>query len=166
MGAVTARHPWLETLLTGHPARGEGASWLIDRRAQALERANALALPTTRDEEWRFTDITPLTRVHFKPAVPAARLAASVISSFAAPEAATRLVFVDGAYAPEHSISAGLPYGVVATHLAAALATHGAVIEPHLAQHVATDRNVFAAVNTSHLRDGAFVWIARDQKCP
>src|SRR6185503_3048304 len=26
--------------------------------------------------------------------------------------------------------------------------------------------DVFAAVNTSHLRDGAFVWIARNQKCP
>src|SRR5262249_57930011 len=62
--------------------------------------------------------------------------------------------------------TAGLPYGVVVGNLAGALATHGAVLEAHLARHAGFDRDVFAAVNTSHLRDGAFVWIARQQKCP
>jgi len=163
---VAATHPYVAALLAGcEPAQGRLA-WLNERRAQALERANALAVPTTRDEEWRFTDITPLTRMRFQPAAAAAPLRTADVASFVAPEATTRLVFVDGIFAPEHSISAGLPYGVVATHLAAALTTHGAVIEPHLARHVDFDRDVFAAVNTSHLRDGAFVWIAQDQKCP
>jgi Fe-S cluster assembly protein SufD len=40
------------------------------------------------------------------------------------------------------------------------------VIEPHLARHAGFEREVFTALNTAHLRDGAFVWIARDQKCP
>jgi len=34
-------------------------------RAQALERANALTVPTTRDEEWRFTDISPADQAEF-----------------------------------------------------------------------------------------------------
>ena len=130
---VAATHPYVAALLAGcEPAQGRLA-WLNERRAQALERANALAVPTTRDEEWRFTDITPLTRMRFQPAAAAAPLRTADVASFVAPEATTRLVFVDGIFAPEHSISAGLPYGVVATHLAAALTTHGAVIEPHLA---------------------------------
>jgi len=58
-----APHPYITALLSGcEPAR-EKLAWLAERRAAALERANALTVPTTRDEEWRFTDITPLTRV-------------------------------------------------------------------------------------------------------
>jgi Fe-S cluster assembly protein SufD len=166
MSAVVARHPYIEALLKGYePLRG-GVAWLNDRRADALERANALTVPTTRDEEWRFTDITPLTKVQFQPASAAPRLAMEDISGFIAPEAAARLVFVDGVYAPALSVSAGLPHGVVVNHLAAALSAHATVIEPHLARHAAFGHEVFAALNTAYLRDGAFIWVAKDQKCP
>jgi Fe-S cluster assembly protein SufD len=143
-----------------------GISWLNERRAHALERANALTVPTTRDEEWRFTDISPLTRVAFRPAARAARPPMADVARFIAPEATARLTFVDGVFAPELSATAGLPYGVVVSPLVAALDTHAAVIEPHLARHAGFEREVFTALNTAHLRDGAFVWIARDQKCP
>ena len=166
MSTVSAPHPYIEGLLKGYEAPRGGASWLNARRAHALERANALTVPTTRDEEWRFTDISPLTRVPFRPAAGAGRPTMSEVARFVAPEATTRLVFVDGVFAPELSATAGLPYGVVVSPLIAALQTHAAVIEPHLAQHAQFERDVFAALNTAHLRDGAFVWIARNQKCP
>jgi Fe-S cluster assembly protein SufD len=71
------------------------AAWLDARRAAALERANALAVPTTRDEEWRFTDLTPLTRLQFQPVAAAANVSAADIAAYAVAEAAVRLVFVD-----------------------------------------------------------------------
>jgi len=37
---------------------------------------------------------------------------------------------------------------------------------PHLARHAAFEHEVFAALNTAHLRDGAFVWVERGQRCP
>jgi len=159
-------HPYIDALLKGFETPRGGASWLNERRAQALERANALAVPTTRDEEWRFTDISPLIRVPFRRAAGAARPPMADVARFVAPEATTRLTFVDGVFAPELSATAGLPYGVVVSPLIAALDTHAAVIEPHLARHAGFERKVFAALNTAHLRDGAFVWIARNQKCP
>jgi Fe-S cluster assembly protein SufD len=94
------------------------------------------------------------------------RLGMQDISPFVAPEAAARLVFVDGVFAPGLSATAGLPYGIVVANLGAALATHGAVIEPHLARHAGFESEVFAALNTCYLRDGAFVWVAKNQKCP
>jgi Fe-S cluster assembly protein SufD len=170
MSAVTARHPYIESLLKGHElpvgANAGGASWLGERRAQALERANALAVPTTRDEEWRFTDITPLTKIAFQPAAAPATVTMADISRFIAPEATVHLVFVDGVYAPALSASAGLPYGVVVTNLASALASHAAVMEPHLARLAGFESEVFTALNTAHLRDGAFIWVAKNQKCP
>src|SRR5262249_26160889 len=163
---VAARHPYIQALLSDIESPRGGASWLNERRSRALERANALTVPTTRDEEWRFTDVAPLTRLRLRRASAIPGLTRNEIASFLAPEATTQLVFVDGVYVPELSVTAGLPYGVVVGNLAGALATHGAVLEAHLARHAGFDRDVFAAVNTSHLRDGAFVWIARQQKCP
>jgi Fe-S cluster assembly protein SufD len=166
MGAVTSKHPYIDALLAGYEMPRSGISWLNERRAQALERANALTVPSTRDEEWRFTDISPLTRFAFRPPAGAARLTMAEVSPFLAPEATSHLVFIDGVYAPELSATAGLPFGVIVAPLAAALATHAAVIEPHLARHVEFDKDLFAALNTAHLRDGAFAWVARNQKCP
>ncbi|HSE01676.1 MAG TPA: Fe-S cluster assembly protein SufD [Burkholderiales bacterium] len=166
MSAVTANHPYIEGLLRGCEVPHGGISWLNERRAYALERANALTVPTTRDEEWRFTDISLLTRVPFRRAAGTAHAAMAEVARFVAPEAATRLTFVDGVFAPELSATAGLPYGVVVSPLVTALNTHAAVIEPHLARHAGFEREVFVALNTAHLRDGAFVWIARNQKCP
>src|SRR6185503_15328076 len=113
MTAVTAGHPWLSALLAGHePLVGMnagGAAWLNGRRARALERANALTVPTTRDEEWRFTDLAPLTKISFQPVAAPATVATADVARYFAPEAAVRLVFVDGVYAPALSAATGPP---------------------------------------------------------
>jgi Fe-S cluster assembly protein SufD len=166
MSAVVAKHPYIEALLTGYKTPCGGVSWLNQRRAHALERANALTVPTTRDEEWRFTDISPLTKVNFMPAAGVPQLAMADISGFIIPEAGARLVFVDGVFAPGLSATAGLPQGVVVASLAAALENHAAAIEPHLARHAAFEDEVFTALNTAYLRDGAFIRIERNRKCP
>jgi len=161
---VTATHPYIEALARGsHDLPHSPAGWLNARRAQALERANALTVPTTRDEEWRFTDITPLTKIHFQPARSAAPLTPPDIARFVVPEAQCRLVFVDGLYAPDLSAVAGLPAGVRVTTLAAAAREQDALLEQHLARHVAYEHNVFAALNTAYLRDGVLVSIAKNQ---
>ena len=58
------------------------------------------------DEEWRFTDISPLTRLSFQP-LRTPSLKAADIERFHIAEATTRLVFVDGVYAPELSDAPG-----------------------------------------------------------
>lgn len=167
MSATTAQHPYVEALLKGSRALpAVPVSWLNARRGQALERANALAVPTTRDEEWRFTDITPLTKLAMTPPAAAPQLKMADIVHLIVPEASAHLTFVDGIFSPELSATAGLPYGVVINHLAAAIRTHAAVIEPHLACHAGFGHELFVALNTAHLHDGAFLWIAKNQKCP
>src|SRR5690606_21190774 len=58
--------PFLGTLLGEHPGVAD-AGWLGRLRSDALERANALSVPPPRDEEWRFTDLSPLVRMSFQP---------------------------------------------------------------------------------------------------
>jgi Fe-S cluster assembly protein SufD len=59
-----------------------------------------------------------------------------------------------------------LPQGITVATLADAMGSHAAVLESHLARHAVFENEVFAALNTAHLRDGAFIHIARDRKCP
>jgi Fe-S cluster assembly protein SufD len=166
MTVASAPHPYVEALLrSSRKLPRAPLAWLNARRGEALERANALTEPTIRDEEWRFTDITPLTRIQFQSAARASRPAASDIDHLALPEATTYLTFVDGVFSPELSANGGLPHGVVVTDLASALAAHPAAIEPHLARHARFEHDVFAAINTAYLHDGAFIRIAKNQQC-
>jgi Fe-S cluster assembly protein SufD len=166
MSVVAVKHPYIESLLEGYEMPRSGISWLNERRAQALERANALTVPTARDEEWRFTDISPLTKLNFRLAADAPRLTMADISGFVVPEAIARLVFVDGVFAPALSAVTGLPQGVVVASLATALDAHAAAIEPHLARHASFEGEVFPALNTACLREGAFVRVAGNRKYP
>ena len=155
-------NPWLTALIAGPPQRtASPLAWLNALRAEAVERVGALTLPTTRDEEWRFTDIFPLTKLSFQPLRTAIRLQAADIEQFYLEEAATRLVFVDGVYAPRLS-SVATSGGVVVANLSAGVVTHAAAIEPHLGRHTEFRNNVFAALNTAFLHDGALIEVARD----
>jgi Fe-S cluster assembly protein SufD len=164
--STTAVHPYIESLLTGtrelattpHP-------WLDERRGAALERANALSVPTTRDEEWRFTDLTQLTRLQLKPATRAHTLSLESIQPCVVPEAGARLVFVDGTFVPELSIVADSGAGARVLPLAGALKTDAQRLEPHLARIASFERNVFTALNTAHLRDAAVVLIPKGAVC-
>jgi Fe-S cluster assembly protein SufD len=164
MSAV-AGSGYLESLLQGRPQAPAAFSspalaWLGQLRADAVDRVGALTVPTTRDEEWRFTDISPLTRMSLQPVRSASGLQAADLERFRLAEAATRLVFVDGVYAPQLS-SVARDSGVAVSNLAAAVAAHAAAIEPHLGRHAGFQDNAFAALNTAFLRDGAVIVVPR-----
>src|SRR5882724_6561637 len=77
---------------------------LLNRlRSDALERANALRVPTTRDEDWRFTDLSPLYQSAFEVAARPGAIDRGALDEHRVPEAGARLVFVDGVYVPELS---------------------------------------------------------------
>ncbi len=158
---ATTTAGYLESLLAGQPQLpASPLAWLNTLRAEAVDRVGALTVPTVRDEEWRFTDISPLTKLSFQPVSAPTSLQAADIERFYIEEATTRLVFVDGVYAPQLS-SVAADAGVVVTNLAAA-ATDLAAIAPHLGQHAAFHDDVFAALNTAFLHDAAVLVVPRN----
>ena len=154
---------YLDNLLHGQgqiPA--SPLSWLNGLRAEALERANALTVPTTRDEDWRFTDLSPLYKSALQPSAQSAEVGAAAIEPWLIPEAGSRLVFVDGVFAP--SLSALRPeHGVVVASLASALTRYGERIRAQLGRVVDCGSDPFSAVNTAWLRDGAAVLVDGDR---
>jgi Fe-S cluster assembly protein SufD len=136
------------------------APWLNERRALALERANALRLPSIRDEEWRFTDISMMGRVPFQLPVPHSVI--PDISAYVLPEAQWRLVFVDGIFNVGLS-SLGAPVkGLSISNLGDAIQNTPQLVVGHLAQHAHYENRLFCAINTAWLRQGAFIHLAKE----
>ena len=154
----TASTSYLDSLLEGRPPASP-LTWLNELRANAVDRVGALTVPTTRDEDWRFTDISPLTKLSFQPAQDLLQLAPATVAQWAIPEAAARLVFVDGIYAPQHSFNRT---GCTVENLAAGVNRQGAGVQTHLGRHAGFEHNAFAALNTAFLHDGALIVVPRD----
>ncbi len=74
------------------------------RRRAAFEALQAVGLPSTRDENWKYANLRPLERLRFAPAAAAAPQLASLPTPLAG---FSRYVFVDGRFAPELSAAAG-----------------------------------------------------------
>jgi Fe-S cluster assembly protein SufD len=142
----------------------DGARGPVHRvRQAAIEHFAARGFPTTEDEEWRFTSVAPLTRVPFRPAGPQAVSPAQVERVAFRTGPGSRLVFVNGRYAPELSARGRLPDGVLLGNLAEALKAHPDKVEPHLARHADSEDQAFTALNTAFLHDGAFLFLPRGQ---
>lgn len=157
---AVATNSYLASLLAGRPqVPPSPLAWFNDLRAHAVDRVGALTVPTTRDEEWRFTDISALTKIPFQPARSAAKIDATVLERFALPEAGARLSFVDGVYVPELSFNNA---GIVVENLAIGLAQHATATQSRLGKLAVFDDNAFAALNTAFLNDGALIVVPRD----
>jgi Fe-S cluster assembly protein SufD len=137
---------------------GGAAAPLHRTRQAAIERFAALGFPTLDDEEWRFTPLAPLTRTAFRleesqPAVTPEQLERVAPST----GDSSRLVFVNGRFAPALSSLRQLPPGTVVRSLADAFTTHRELVEEHLTRHADFEAAAFTALNTAFVRDGAFV---------
>lgn len=151
----------LGALLAGQPLLAPSPWAHVNAlREQAQTALGALAMPTLRDEAWRFTDLAPLHRLTFQPVLAAPRLQPADIAPFCLDDAACRLVFVDGVYAPQLS-SPAPEGGVLVTDLPTAMATHAAALQAQLGRQQALGDNVFAALNTAFLQDAAVLVVPR-----
>jgi len=154
------------TLWADHP-RLPSSPWACVNALRSQGRADlgTLAMPTSRDEAWRFTDLTPLGKLSLQPASGSGRVSAADMAGFQLAEAATRLVFVDGVHAPELSGPTANTGGVLVANLPtalAALAAQAAAVEQHLGRHQPLGSDVFAAFNTAFLSDAAVIWAPRN----
>jgi Fe-S cluster assembly protein SufD len=136
--------------------------WLRSLREDAFGRFCDVGFPTTKDEDWRFTNVAPIAQLTFNLSDDdKVRLTPKDIEPFLLPDAVCRLVFVDGCYVPELSDREQLPAGVEANSLADVIVKSPKALEPHLGRYLNTQRDSFCSLNTAFLEDGAYVRIAR-----
>ncbi len=164
---LTAAEPFQEQFR--HFESGAKSPLLPFRKA-GLALFAELGFPTLQHEDWRFTNIAPLTQLPFHPvftALPVNGLESQALSeSPFAQLSGTRLVFVNGHYAPQLSTVEPLPAGVKVGSLAAAMATDSALVERHLGRCAAGQDNAFAALNQAFFLDGAFIHVPKGVEVP
>ena len=142
---------------------GGGKAWFMPIRKAAMARFSELGFPTTRDEEWRFTNVSVIANGAF---VPAARTDAAIDTKRLDPvtvcaSGAHRLVFVDGRLCEKLSAIGSLPDGLTIRSLKAALASDDPVLEPHLAHHANYADHAFVALNTALMEDGTVIHVGK-----
>lgn len=156
--------PYLKELETvGGAATLEGPEWLEPIRREALERFAATGFPGAREEEWRFTPVTPIATAtwHAAPSGEAEELTKEDLRPFIFGHRDwCTLVFVNGEYAPALSSPGELPSGVIAMGLADALRIGDERVHRHLTRYAGIQDSPFTALNTAFLRDGALVHVA------
>jgi Fe-S cluster assembly protein SufD len=125
-------------------------------RRRAIERFAEIGYPTLAWEQWRRTDVRPVLAAGLARSTGAGEVSEAELAPFDFP-AAARLVVVDGFLAPSLSHTRGLPDGVVAGGLAAALAERPEAVARHLGRHARAHDNPFTLLNTAFFEDGVYL---------
>jgi Fe-S cluster assembly protein SufD len=133
------------------------AGWLQSIRDRAQNLLRDQALPSTRDEDWRFTDLSALYRTTFQSAQ-AATITAADLEPWKTDDLPIRIVVINGVFSPEHSTLDGLPSGITVQ----SLATAEEAIQPYLSQQQGMNE-VFTALNTASFTDGVVIRISKNQ---
>ncbi len=144
----------LSQLLIQPPANPQ----LQHLRTQATGYLQEETIPTSKNEEWRFTDLSPLLSQTFtapNPQIPPVNIHGLILPE--APD--TRLVFVNGIYAAQYS-SIKLPNGGFVGNLATAMEV-GLNVANYLGKQPGGEE-VFTAINTAGMNEAAVVWLSKD----
>ena len=142
-------------------ATAAAPAWLQGLRRDGIDRFEVLGFPTTKDEQWRFTDVRPIARTAFVLGQADIAGAAEVHKQFTfGRDCAVELVFVNGQFAPSLSNLAKLPKGVTVSSLGDAI-KNAAGVEKHLGKHADPNANAFVALNQGFAGQGAFVHLAK-----
>ena len=137
-------------------------AWLLALRRSGLAGFVELGVPTLAHEDWRFTNLAPLTKLPLEPVFESAvtpevdaLLAAQTFTRLPG----TRLVFINGQYAAQLSQTGQLPAGVRVSSLAAALKTDPEFVESQLGKSACPKNNPFTALNQAFFLDGGLVQV-------
>lgn len=168
MGSVSNEHGQYKQAFEQFVRSGAagGPPWICQLREVAMRRFEELGFPTTRQEEWKYTNTAPIAKTNFvfSPA-PRIGLAEQRLIPFVSKETeGVRLVFVNGHFSQALSaLPSSLPDGVLIGSLATTLATRPECVIPHLARYAGYQDHAFVALNTAFVGDGAFVYIPPGQ---
>lgn len=143
----------------------EQPQWLAGRRREGFERFNQLGFPTTKQEDWRFTNVATIAKSSFAIAGDTrSEHALAAIAEAGLGDATYRLVFINGQLAQDLSSLSVLPDGVTVQSLSSFIASRPEVCEQHFGKAFRTEPSSFASLNTGLFRDGAAIHVPEGTK--
>ncbi|HSR49243.1 MAG TPA: Fe-S cluster assembly protein SufD [Acidobacteriota bacterium] len=129
-------------------------------RKEAFHHFAEQGFPTTRDEDWKYTNLSPLTRLELgtqgEDHLQASDLERLRFGDLGCP----RLTFVNGRFSEALSTLDQMPEGVEVKRLSQALENEPEVVEEHVGRHAEYEGKPFTALNLAFLHEGAFLRVA------
>lgn len=142
-------------------------SWLQSLRESSFEQFERAGFPNIKQEEWKYTNVTPIAKADFAPVLVSNGTELTRdkgLASFIYQEARqSRLVFVNGMLRQDLSSLEVIPAGVIVSDLGEALKSSRdeATIREHLEQYPYAEDSGFSALNTALFTRGLFLKIPR-----
>ena len=151
-------------------ARKLEADWLRDGRMHAHAVFAATPMPTTRLEDWRYTDIKKVLKLDAfafaeerGPVADAAGLPAGLRARMdEAGESSARLAQVDASVVMRELPQELASQGVIFTSLEAAAREHPELVQKHFGTAITPDDGKFAALSAAFWTGGAFLYVPKD----
>ena len=139
---------------------GEKSSDFHQVRKDAINKFSELAFPTQKDEEWKYTNISPLLRHNFSPASGNEKVSSETIGKFLFDKMEhSLLVFVNGIYSPKLSTLVDIPKGVIVGSIAEALKNNNPIVKKHLGNYAKNEKFFFTTLSSAFIKDGAFIYV-------
>lgn len=138
------------------------SEFVSELRQIASDRLSTLSFPTTKDEEWKYTDVSSLKNLTFAAQSATSEDVKALITKHSAIEASDNLiVFVNGKYSEQFSNITGAAQGLVIGTLANLGDRVLPKLRSHLAQHPDSN-DYFASLNTACMEDVAIAIVPKN----
>ena len=138
---------------------------LKDLRTAGAAAFARLGFPSTRSEDWAYTNVSSIAQTNF---VAASDRAASVttdashLEAFSFGSAWPMVVFLNGRFTPSLSSHEALPDGVRVMTLAQAALDEPELLQRYLGSAASADRDGFTALNAAFAGEGTLIHVAKE----
>ena len=136
---------------------------LLKLRQLGVENFKRLGMPTTKSEEWKYTNLSTLSRGNFAALAPAkSAIVAGALDKYLLGDIAPlRLVFIDGVFSEELSSTKQLPTGVSLSSIQRLPSSETAALTTHLGSYAPAADSAFISLNSAFVREGSYLRIAK-----
>lgn len=155
----------IELGLVPESLAGHDVPWVAEARHSALSRFMEHGFPTRRDEDWKYTDVSMLSkRASLAPDhIPLDLPSTAALHAWTLSQQVTHfMVFVNGHYSVELSAQGELPSGVEFLSLATMWDDSAELLQPFF--EAQQEHTIFAALNNAFTTDGAVLLLAPGAK--
>ncbi|MFQ5824717.1 MAG: SufD family Fe-S cluster assembly protein, partial [bacterium] len=129
-------------------------------RKEAISKFSDMGFPTSRNEDWKYTNIAPILAHKFKLETEPIKLAKNVVNDFIFEGLEeTLLVFVNGQFSKELSRFNSKSKGLMVDSLRNMLQYRPEIVNKYLGRYAAFENESFTALNTAFTYHGTFIYV-------
>jgi Fe-S cluster assembly protein SufD len=141
-------------------SNGSTPKEITELRKKALSSFNELEFPSLKDEEWKYTNISPLLQHNFTVEPGEVKINEKDLQPFLFKEMKSNiLVFVNGHFSEELSELKSLAQGVIVSDIGKAIKEVHPAVKKYFGQIAGFNDNIFVSLSTAFTKSGAFIYV-------